>query len=238
MGVVLVKNNKGGVGKTWIALQLAGYKALIENEKTLILTSDSQNNILNYSGIKIQDVNKKGLEDMLENKGYSLTQLRPNLFFLHLQGYKLGKNLDEKFKSKIAELKKDFKNIVIDGSPVLGVLGLDEIFIEIADHIIIPTFLDSVTSQAILNMIKNTEISKIRAVIPNRVGRTAVEKKWYSFLKEKLVRTGIQLAVPIAQSSIILKFIEKGTLLWESRSQKVNEIKSVFEKIWKEIDDE
>ena len=235
MGVVLVKNNKGGVGKTWIALQLAGYKALIENKKTLILTSDSQNNILNYSGIKIQDVNKKGLEDMLENKGYSLTQLRPNLFFLHLQGYKLGKNLDEKFKSKIAELKKDFKNIVIDGSPVLG---LDEIFIEIADHIIIPTFLDSVTSQAILNMIKNTEISKIRAVVPNRVGRTAVEKKWYSFLKEKLVRTGIQLAVPIAQSSIILKFIEKGTLLWESRSQKVNEIKSVFEKIWKEIDDE
>ena len=235
MGVVLVKNNKGGVGKTWIALQLAGYKALIENEKTLILTSDSQNNILNYSGIKIQDVNKKGLEDMLENKGYSLTQLRPNLFFFHLQGYKLGKNRDEKFKSKIAELKKDFKNIVIDGSPVLG---LDEIFIEIADHIIIPTFLDSVTSQAILNMIKNTEISKIRAVVPNRVGRTAVEKKWYSFLKEKLVRTGIQLAVPIAQSSIILKFIEKGTLLWESRSQKVNEIKSVFEKIWKEIDDE
>ena len=235
MGVVLVKNNKGGVGKTWIALQLAGYKALIENEKTLILTSDSQNNILNYSGIKIQDVNKKGLEDMLENKGYSLTQLRPNLFFLHLQGYKLGKNLDEKFKTKINELRKDFKNIVIDGSPVLG---LDEIFIEIADHIIIPTFLDSVTSQAILNMIKNTEISKIRAVIPNRVGRTAVEKKWYSFLKEKLVRTGIQLAVPIAQSSVILKFIEKGTLLWESRSQKVNEIKSVFEKIWKEIDDE
>ena len=235
MGVVLVKNNKGGVGKSWIALQLAGYKALIENKKTLILTSDSQNNILNYSGIKIQDVNKKGLEDMLENKGYSLTQLRPNLFFLHLQGYKLGKNLDEKFKTKINELRKDFENIVIDGSPVLG---LDEIFIEIADHIIIPTFLDSVTSQAILNMIKNTEISKIRAVIPNRVGRTAVEKKWYSFLKEKLVRTGIQLAVPIAQSSIILKFIEKGTLLWESRSQKVNEIKSVFEKIWKEIDDE
>lgn len=235
MGVVLVKNNKGGVGKTWIALQLAGYKALIENKKTLILTSDSQNNILNYSGIKIQDVNKKGLEDMLENKGYSLTQLRPNLFFLHLQGYKLGKNLDEKFKTKINELRKDFENIVIDGSPVLG---LDEIFIEIADHIIIPTFLDSVTSQAILNMIKNTEISKIRAVVPNRVGRTAVEKKWYSFLKEKLVRTGIQLAVPIAQSSVILKFIEKGTLLWESRSQKVNEIKSVFEKIWKEIDDE
>ena len=58
MGVVLVKNNKGGVGKSWIALQLAAYKAF-QNEKVLILNSDSQNNSLNYSGIKIKDTNKK-----------------------------------------------------------------------------------------------------------------------------------------------------------------------------------
>ena len=58
MGVVLVKNNKGGVGKSWIALQLAAYKAF-QNEKVLLLTSDSQNNVLNYSGIKIEDTNKK-----------------------------------------------------------------------------------------------------------------------------------------------------------------------------------
>ena len=55
MGVVLVKNNKGGVGKSWIALQLAAYKALRKNEKVLILTSDSQNNILNYSGTKVEN---------------------------------------------------------------------------------------------------------------------------------------------------------------------------------------
>ena len=33
MGIILVKNNKGGVGKTYITLQLAAHKALI-------LTSD------------------------------------------------------------------------------------------------------------------------------------------------------------------------------------------------------
>lgn len=37
MGIILVKNNKGGVGKTYITLQLAAYKALIKNKKTLIL---------------------------------------------------------------------------------------------------------------------------------------------------------------------------------------------------------
>ena len=224
MGVVLVKNNKGGVGKSWIALQLAAYKAF-QNEKVLLLTSDSQNNVLNYSGIKIKDTNKKGLEDMLEGKNYELTKLRPNLFFLHLQDYKVKGNLDEKFKKQINILKKEFKHIIIDGSPVMN---LDNVFVDVAEHIIVPTFLDSVTTNSILNLLKKTDISKIRAVIPNRVGRTAIEKNFYTFLKDKLTRSGVFLSIPINQSAIILKLIENGTLLWERRSQKLDDIQNVF----------
>ena len=234
MGVVLVKNNKGGVGKSWIALQLAAYKAF-QNEKVLILTSDSQNNILNYSGIKIKDTNKKGLEDLLEGKNYELTKLRPNLFFLHLQDYKVKGNLDEKFKKQINNLKKEFKHIVIDGSPVMN---LDNVFVDVAEHIIVPTFLDSVTTNSILNLLKKTDISKIRAVIPNRVGRTKIEKDFYTFLKEKLNRSGVFLSIPIKQSSLILILIEKGTLLWERRAQELEQIKNVFIKVWGEIEDE
>lgn len=234
MGVVLVKNNKGGVGKSWIALQLAAYKAF-QNEKVLILTSDSQNNILNYSGIKIKDTNKKGLEDLLEGKNYELTKLRPNLFFLHLQDYKVKGNLDEKFKKQINNLKKEFKHIVIDGSPVMN---LDNVFVDVAEHIIVPTFLDSVTTNSILNLLKKTDISKIRAVIPNRVGRTKIEKDFYTFLKEKLNRSGVFLSIPIKQSSLILNLIEKGTLLWERRAQELEQIKNVFIKVWGEIEDE
>ncbi|EAA25217.1 ParA family protein [Fusobacterium polymorphum] len=234
MGVVLVKNNKGGVGKSWIALQLAAYKAF-QNEKVLLLTSDSQNNVLNYSGIKIEDTNKKGLEDLLEGKNYELTKLRPNLFFLHLQDYKVKGNLDEKFKKQISILKKEFKHIIIDGSPVMN---LDNVFVDVAEHIIVPTFLDSVTTNSILNLLKKTDISKIRAVIPNRVGRTKIEKDFYTFLKNKLTRSGVFLSIPINQSSIILKLIENGTLLWERRSQKLDEIKNVFVKVWREIEDE
>ena len=234
MGVVLVKNNKGGVGKSWIALQLAAYKAF-QNEKVLLLTSDSQNNVLNYSGIKIEDTNKKGLEDLLEGKNYELTKLRPNLFFLHLQDYKVKGNLDEKFKKQISILKKEFKHIIIDGSPVMN---LDNVFVDVAEHIIVPTFLDSVTTNSILNLLKKTDISKIRAVIPNRVGRTKIEKDFYTFLKNKLTRSGVFLSIPINQSSIILKLIENGTLLWERRSQKLDDIKNVFIKVWGEIEDE
>ena len=172
---------------------------------------------------------------MLEGKKYELTKLRPNLFFLHLQDYKVKGNLDEKFKKQINNLKKEFKHIIIDGSPVMN---LDNVFVDVAEHIIVPTFLDSVTTNSILNLLKKTDISKIRAVIPNRVGRTAIEKNFYTFLKEKLNRSGVFLSIPINQSSIILKLIENGTLLWERRSQKLDDIKNVFIKVWGEIEDE
>ena len=234
MGVILVKNNKGGVGKSWIALQLAAYKAF-NNEKVLILTSDSQNNILNYSGIKVEDTSKKGLEDMLEGKPYNLTKLRPNLFFLHLQGYKIKNSFNESFKKAINILKEEFDYIVIDGSPVMG---LDNLFIEIAEHIVIPTFLDSITTHSVLSMLKKVDLNKVKAIVPNRIGRTKLEKEYYDFLNKKLSIQGIHLSFPIPQLSLISKLIDNETLLWESKAQKLDYIKGIFISIWKEIDNE
>lgn len=233
MGVILVKNNKGGVGKSWLSLQLAAYKSF-KNKRVLILTSDSQNNILSFSGIS-KDTTKKGLEDMLDNKEFEFTKLRENLFYLHLQGYKLKKEQEKDFIKQFNKIKRDFDFIVIDGSPVLG---LDNLFIEIAEHIIIPTFLDNVTTKSILNMLRNIDFEKIRAVVPNRIGRTKIEKGYYEFLKTKLEKNGIYLSFPINQSSIISKLIDSGKLIWESKISKLEHIKLIFEDIWKEIENE
>ena len=48
--IILVKNIKGGIGKSWITLQLAHLFATKDN-KVLIITSDSQNNIPLFAGI-------------------------------------------------------------------------------------------------------------------------------------------------------------------------------------------
>lgn len=202
MGIILIKNNKGGVGKSWITLQLAAYQALTKNKKVLILTSDSQNNILNFAGIT-RDTSKGGLEDLLENKKYEITKLRPNLFFLHLQGYKIKNTFEKKLKEEIKNLKNEFDYILIDGSPVMK---LDDIFIEISESIVVPTFLDSVTTNSILTMIKNVEFSKIRAVVPNRVGHSKIETEYYKFLDEHLSNSGIFLSFPISQTAVISKF--------------------------------
>lgn len=235
MGIILVKNNKGGVGKTYITLQLAAHKALIKNKKTLILTSDSQNDILKFSGIKIDDTSKFGLEDFIEGKSYKIKKLRENLFFLHLQGYKIKNSFDEAFKRAIKLLKDEYDYIVIDGSPVMG---LDNLFIEISNHIVIPTFLDSITTHSVLSMLKKVDLNKVKAVVPNRTGRTKLEKEYYDFLNKKLGVQGIHLSFPIPQISLISKLIDKETLLWESKAKKLDYIKGIFINIWKEIDNE
>ena len=235
MGIILVKNNKGGVGKTYITLQLAAHKALIKNKKTLILTSDSQNDILKFSGIKIDDTSKFGLEDFIEGKSYKIKKLRENLFFLHLQGYKIKNSFDEAFQRAIKILKGEYDYIVIDGSPVMG---LDNLFIEISDHIVIPTFLDSITTHSVLSMLKKVDLNKVKAVVPNRTGRTKLEKEYYDFLNQKLGVQGIHLSFPIPQISLISKLIDKETLLWESKAKKLDYIKGIFINIWKEIDNE
>lgn len=233
MSIVLIKNNKGGVGKSWISLQLAGYQAY-RNKKTLILTSDSQNNILNFAGI-VANTSKHGLEDLLDGKTYNFTKLRPNLMFLHLQGYKLKRDYEERLRVAIKEWSSEFDYIVIDGSPVLG---LDNVFIEMAEHIVIPTFLDKVTTNSITQMLKTVETTKIRAVIPNRVGRTKIERDYYEFLEAQLRTLGKLLTMPISQSAIITKLINNGTLVWDSKSSKLDFIKSIFEEVWGEIENE
>ena len=136
MGIILVKNNKGGVGKTYITLQLAAYKALIKNKKTLILTSDSQNDILKFAGIKIEDTSKAGLEDFIEGKSYKIKKLRENLFFLHLQGYKIKNSFDEAFKKAIKLLKDEYDYILIDCAPSLGLITLNAL--TAANSVIVP----------------------------------------------------------------------------------------------------
>ncbi|KDE68358.1 hypothetical protein FUSO7_13215, partial [Fusobacterium necrophorum BFTR-2] len=77
--VILIKNNKGGVGKSWISLQLAAYKASL-GIKTCILTSDPQNNILTFSGKRTKEIHY--LSELLQDNTKSLYEIRENLFFI------------------------------------------------------------------------------------------------------------------------------------------------------------
>lgn len=221
--IILIKANKGGVGKSWITLQLAHGMSRL-GKKVIILTSDSQNNILDYSGNGGVPL---GLEEWLKNGNGGFTELRKNLYYIPLNSSLLPEELEVRFESFLNVLKEEFDYIFIDSTPVLN---LDRKFIELADDVIIPTFLDNVTLGSIHTLMEQIQPkSKVKAIIPNRTGRTKLEKEYYSLLKEIVsYAPSIFLSVPIKQSSFISKSIDEGKTIWEYRAKEAVTLQELF----------
>lgn len=223
--VILVKANKGGVGKSWLTLQLAHATAL-KDKQVLIITSDSQNNIPRFAGIKENNF-ENGLEYWITKKNGTYLELRDNLYYIPLTTMNIPDKDIDNFRDFIKVIKKLFDYIYIDATPVLS---LDDIFLEVADQIVIPTFLDSVTTSSITNMLRKAEYSKIKAIIPNRATRCKVEKEYYKKLVETLVDTSIFVLCPISQSAIISRLIEEGNTLFDKTKYNSSKFRAIIER--------
>lgn len=220
--VVLIKANKGGVGKSWITLQLA-HKMVIDGKKVIIITSDSQNNILDFSGNA--SLTPLGLDEWLKGENGGFTELRKNLYYIPFNSTMLEEELEVKFESFMNVLKSEFDYIFIDSTPVLN---LDKKFIELADEVVIPTFLDNVTIGSIATLMEQIEPkNKVKAIIPNRAGRNKIEKEYYENLKDT-VSQNILLTVPIRQSTFISKAIDDGKTIWEYRAKEARTLQKLF----------
>ncbi|MCJ8342920.1 MAG: ParA family protein [Cetobacterium sp.] len=228
--VITIKNNKGGVGKCWITLQLDHLAANCSenNGNILTITSDSQNNILDYSGIN--DEFKNGLDSWIKKGEGELIRLRKSLYYIPLTSYKVSN--PKGLKTLIDEFKTSYEYIFIDATPTLN---LDKEFIDISDSILIPTFLDQVTTKSISNFIAETDFEKLSVIMPNRFTRTKKKKDYYKELDDIFKTTSITLTLPVAQSGEIGKLIDKGITIWESKNKKLQNIIIPFLDTWKAL---
>ena len=229
---ILIKNNKGGVGKSLITYWLAKGLAELGN-KTLILTSDNQNNILTYAGVTISI--DKGLTSWLEYGTGELVKLSNNLYYIPLCEYKLKRNFEKKFEKLLNNLDEKYDYILIDASPVVGI---DNVFIKISDKIIIPTFLDEVSTQGIINMFEIVPKEKVKAIIPNRTLKGKTQEKYYQMLLKELELYNIRVTKPIPQTNYILNLINKGKSIWDTKAHKFIDIQKIFAEILEVIIDE
>lgn len=227
MSVILIKNNKGGVGKSWITLQLAHGLQHVTNKKVLIITSDNQNNILEYAG-KEKIVSDSGLEKWVRTGAGDLVRLREKLFFIPLKTSYLNLQSKDKLKELFEAFKQEYAYILIDSTPVVGI---DKYFVDLADKVVVPGFADKVTINSITSLLEQTEVRKIKSVVINRWGKTAKEKHYYQGLKEVLEPYEILLTTPISQCAIIGKLIDEGKTIWESNSKKLKNIHEIFVKV-------
>ncbi len=144
---IAIANQKGGVGKTTTAVNLAASLSVI-GKKTLLIDADPQANATAYLGVSPDDLQGRTLYEALTGRVELRDTLRetplPDLKLIPSHINLLGAEVEllEKagremtLRKAIETLKDGFDYILIDTSPSLGLLTINAL--TAADSVIVP----------------------------------------------------------------------------------------------------
>ena len=168
--IIAIANQKGGVGKTTTAINVAASLATLEH-KTLIIDVDPQANATSGVGLDPQEVKSSIYECMVnevepagivQKTALQYLDIIPshiNLVGAEVEMINFQKR-EERMREALRPIKKDYDYIIIDCAPSLGLITINAL--TAADSLLIPVQCEYFALEGLGKLLNTTKIIQSR----------------------------------------------------------------------------
>ena len=221
--VIAIANQKGGVGKTTTAINLAASLAALEF-KTLVIDADPQANSTSGIGFNPKEIEKGVYECMIDGQKAKDIIIPTDIAYLDLLPSHIDlvgaeveminlKNREEKMKEAVLEIKDKYDFIIIDCSPSLGLITVNAL--TAADSVIIPVQCEYFALEGLGKLLNTIKI--IQSRLNTKLKIEGILLTMYD-VRIRLANQVVEEVTTHFQSMVFKTMIPRNTKLSESPS--------------------